>query len=794
MTTEPPTTPHGWEQINTNGGTGYQGGEHHHYYSGTTIGQPATAAAAAAAARVVVGSPVSGWDPLELGVHTSITATVPGGQAGLPRYVTRPHDQQLRAILRDHVDRGESGLVLLVGDSCTGKTRALYEAVTDPAVGLTSRPIYKPARPGQRVLADQLRAGLPGPVIVWLDELQRYVGQHDLGASVTSALHTLLTTEPSHVGGPILVLATLWTTTLTALTTEPRTDAGGAAGADTIRTLLTADHNHHVNRVTVAPDFTDADPTQLRAAAAADPRIRAALDAAGDPARITQILAGGTNLLARLYPHDPDLKAAALDAGPPFHSPARAIIYAAGELRRVGWVDRSIPQALLRGVATGYLDTPHHKGWFENGITEATCDAAADQQQTLNIHTHGIPALVAIEDAQGQPPESYDLHDYLIQDHLTRNAFSVTADSLWTTLASESASGGWAAAMQFSQSARRRGLLTHAISFLEPWISERRDVFGSYVRLHIWRGIDEREAQGLLNLTRNRSERRLVARRLADEGLHSGWRELRAMAEAGDETSVATLMRCLSRRRQQTDLEELRRWRDAGERRAGAELLRLDAARFTLAALDELRRLRDDGDRAAGERLYYLLAKRGTEDDLTELKACASDGDASAQKRLDEARAGQGDDQALTRLKAQAASGGAPSQRRVARALSRRGDDAAIELLRECADAGDGSAQHHLARWLARQGDEASLRELRTRTVRGDQSARALLIDRYVAHADIEGLKWCVHGGYRLAAKRLISLYRRDQHNVFELDVGGNPVTTRADPGHRVPPLLDSHA
>ena len=202
--------------------------------------------------------------------------------------------------------------------------------------------------------------------------------------------------------------------------------------------------------------------------------------------------------------------------------------------------------------------------------------------------------------------------------------------------------------------------------------------------------IDEREAQGLLNLTRNRSERRLVARRLADEGLHSGWRELRAMAEAGDETSVATLMRCLSRRRQQTDLEELRRWRDAGERRAGAELLRLDAARFTLAALDELRRLRDDGDRAAGERLYYLLAKRGTEDDLTELKACASDGDASAQKRLDEALAGQGDDQALTRLKAQAASGGAPSQRRVARALSRRGDDAAIELLRECADAGDG--------------------------------------------------------------------------------------------------------
>lgn len=718
--------------------------------------QPPGPAAAAASA------PIGQWDPLDLGVHDSITVH---GEAGLTPYLARDHDHRLRQILEQAAAGDRPSLVLVVGTSCSGKTRTLYEAVLDV---LPDWAVTAPC--GASALARTLTADFPARTIVWLDELQDQLPATPAGITAARALTELLVAPV----GPIVVAGTLWPTNLAAMRARPTPDKAHA-GAGAIPTLLARG-----TVITVPDTFTH---TELQGQNAVDdPRIRKAIDTAAadghpDGRKITQVLAGGAQLVSRLYPQTSP-------PGDVFSRAASALLRAAGDLRRVG-MPNPLPRWAIEGAAPGYLDPPDCRPpdqWLPAAFEEAT-QAARDDDTLAGTRTHdhhrqGIPALTPhwTTDDGGTLLEGYDLHDYLLQDHLERNFDSEIANSLWTTLTSRPGHGGWALAMMLSQSARRRGLISHAINLLEPWLQLRRDAFGSFVRLQIWRGVDDRMSWELLEMCQNSAERRIVAGRLAEAGLDSGWLELRSGAVAGIEESAAVLARSLARRRRSSDLQELQQLREDGDSHAAYELLRLGSRQQESTTFDHLRDLRRSGDRAAGERLYYMLSKRATAEDLRELAGYANQGDDHAQMRLDEALASCGDDAALRRLTARALAGGAPSQRRLARALARRGDAKSIDMLRARADAGEGSAQHHLARWLARQDDEASFEELRLRTLQGDESARALYIDRLVLRRDIEGLKSCVRAGYRLAAKRLIALYRRDTPDVTELDNGGGPV------------------
>jgi hypothetical protein len=71
-------------------------------------------------------APIGEWDAEALGVHRSITVE---GETGLTPYLPRPHDAQLRARLAEARNVRQASIVVLVGGSCTGKTRTLYEAV-----------------------------------------------------------------------------------------------------------------------------------------------------------------------------------------------------------------------------------------------------------------------------------------------------------------------------------------------------------------------------------------------------------------------------------------------------------------------------------------------------------------------------------------------------------------------------------------------------------------------------------------------------------------------------------------
>ena len=62
----------------------------------------------------------------EFGVHQATSDGLDGADGAMPPYIRRPHDEVLRALLDPAVP--DSRLIVLRGDSCTGRSRAVYEA------------------------------------------------------------------------------------------------------------------------------------------------------------------------------------------------------------------------------------------------------------------------------------------------------------------------------------------------------------------------------------------------------------------------------------------------------------------------------------------------------------------------------------------------------------------------------------------------------------------------------------------------------------------------------------------
>ncbi|MBT1099778.1 helix-turn-helix transcriptional regulator [Streptomyces sp. Tu10] len=152
------------------------------------------------------GKSIGEWEPHDLEVHPA------GGDASrqgssslpLPGYVRREHDKGLMQAVRECA-QGHSRMVVLVGTSSTGKTRACWEAV-QPLAGQGWR-LWHPFDPtrGESALEDLHR--VQPRTVVWLNEAQHYLGDPKFGERIAAAIHASLT-EPTR--GPVLVLGTLW--------------------------------------------------------------------------------------------------------------------------------------------------------------------------------------------------------------------------------------------------------------------------------------------------------------------------------------------------------------------------------------------------------------------------------------------------------------------------------------------------------------------------------------------------------------------------------------------------------
>lgn len=321
--------------------------------------------------------PVREWHPFDLDVHRAVG---PAELPYLPAYLPRAHDAALAGWLR----APSTGMAVLTGESSTGKTRALYEAVT---TFLPTWPLVYPrtAEDLLRVLAGGVEPG----TVLWLNETQNHL-DGATGEQAAVALRTLL-----ELPGPFVVLGTMWPRHWSSLVKNPQ------AGA-----LL----EHRVERIRVADRL---DAAEL-AGVPAGPRLLSALTTAHD-GRVIQVVAGGPALVER-HEH-PDT---------PEDRYATAIVTAALDARRLG--HRSpLPAGLLAAAAPGYLAEEDRVGapdtWFAEGMAVA-----------VNGRT-GVAALIPRRRGPGiGPPDGYEVHDYLDQHGRTARRWARTPDSLWDAL------------------------------------------------------------------------------------------------------------------------------------------------------------------------------------------------------------------------------------------------------------------------------------------------------------------------------------------------------------------------
>ncbi|MGW5637683.1 hypothetical protein ACWEWQ_23080, partial [Streptomyces sp. NPDC003832] len=317
------------------------------------------------------------WDPVRLGVHPA-----PGldDTVDLPptEYLPRPHDETLRGLLARTAAARGGVFVLLVGRSASGKTRAAYEAVK--AV-LPDWPVVYPAD------AEELTAARVAPrTVLWLDEAQRSLSGA-AGERAARALARLLDEV-----APLAVVGTMRTEHLRRLT---ETGRGVEDGFPHTHDLLTGRHT----RIAV-PDTLPADAPDVAAAAARDPRLAAAVRAAGAGRRVLQHLTVGPELVRR-WEMGPDQW---------FTAPEHAVLTAAAEARRLGHAS-AVPAMLLKEAAAGFMDSTARatagEEWFPAAIAALT-SAAGPAPLIAERHVPGVGN-----------PDSYRPDDYLEQ-HISR--------------------------------------------------------------------------------------------------------------------------------------------------------------------------------------------------------------------------------------------------------------------------------------------------------------------------------------------------------------------------------------
>ncbi|MFJ5865061.1 hypothetical protein ACIQEY_11720 [Streptomyces parvus] len=276
-----------------------------------------------------LGRPIGECDPHLLEVHPAGTSAARNPELLEPvlsGYVRRAHDARL-ALNVEAARAGRSRMVVLVGSSSTGKTRACWEAI-QPLADEGWR-VWHPQDPSR---AQAALAGLPyvGPrTVVWLNEAQHYLGDERVGESIAAAVHSLLA-EPERA--PVLVLGTLWREHSDEYTALPA--PGGTDPHSRVRELL-------AGRTVPVPDVFDPDSlAQARTLARQGDRLLSeALTGDAGRGRLAQHLAGAPELLRRY------------EEGSPF---GRALLRAAMDARRLGAGPR-LARAFLIEAATDYM-------------------------------------------------------------------------------------------------------------------------------------------------------------------------------------------------------------------------------------------------------------------------------------------------------------------------------------------------------------------------------------------------------------------------------------------------------
>ncbi|MGW1513117.1 alpha/beta fold hydrolase [Streptomyces sp. NPDC002394] len=424
-------------------------------------------------------------DPLDLGVHRAAQSTDPRGSTAvdpereeLTPYLVREHDHRLREQLAAAVRADTPLFALLLGESATGKTRALYEAV----LGLA--PDHVLLHPAD---AEELQQLLDDGTVVqgtvlWLNETQRYV-LGAAGAAIAKRLARQLTESPG-----IVIVGAMWRTPhFKDLTAKSLSPDGGP-----IQDLL---HHRHTVRLEVPDQLTPAESSALRTLAVeqSDKRVIEALDAGKADGRVIQHLSGGPELLAAyLLSGGPELLTAYRERSPLapvdhaqtiFTPVEHAIITAALDARRLGH-HQPIPAALLADAADGYLSPGQRLSepdWAATALRGLTHGYRRGDHEDRTDIRHCLTALKTHSPQSGTPP-SYEPADYLEQHTRVVRYDQLGPRSLWNALTKHTSDP--ADLERLAEAARKRGLLKTAVGlFRRAVLAGNPDAACNLIRL-----------------------------------------------------------------------------------------------------------------------------------------------------------------------------------------------------------------------------------------------------------------------------------------------------------------------
>ncbi|WP_405827367.1 hypothetical protein [Streptomyces sp. NBC_00105] len=735
-----------------------------------------------------LGKPISGWEPHDLEIHPAGPPAPDGpgleatGRQVLPGYVRRAHDQVLAKAVRD-VGKGISRMLVLVGTSSTGKTRACWEAVQP----LADRG-WRLWHPFDQTRAEAAREDLhrvQPRTVVWLNEAQHYLGSRTAGERIAAAVHQLLVTPER---GPVLVLGTLWPEYAHQYTTLP--SPGGEDPHSRARELLSG-------RTLTVPDSFDA-PALAAAAALAESGDRLLADTltrAHTDGRITQDLAGAPELLNR-YQH----------ATPA----AKALLEAAIDARRLG-VGLHLPQAFLTDAARDYLSQSDYDQLSENWAEAAFAELAR------TVHGKQAPLRRTIPRPPRRPPTPstatlpaprpagpmFRLADYLEQHGRTTHTHLCPPSSFWHAAHTHLAHPDDLDNLAQAADARHRLQWAHHLDYRAAEYGDTRALVRLAVRreeaggregaeLLARQAADRGDTDALVHLAVRREEAgdrqgaETLYQQAADHGdSHATYLLAVRREEARDQQGAETLYQQAADHGDTRALYSLAEIREKAGDREGAELLARQAAdrgdTYALCLL-ALRR-KKAGDRQGAETLYQQAADHGDTDArnrLAEIREKAGDrqgaetlyqqaadhGDTRALYSLAEIREKAGDRQGAETLCQQAAADG-DTDALFFLAVRREGTgdrQGAETLYQQAADRGDTRALYFLAVRREEAGDREGAELLaRQAADRGDTDALFFLAVRREEAGDRQGAETLYqqaadHGGphatYLLAVRR----------------------------------------
>lgn len=616
--------------------------------------------------------PVRSWTARQLGIHAAISsgpALSPDEDFVLPTFVPRPHDTALRELLSAAAEHGESKLVLVRGDSCTGKTRSAFEAVREVVPDWDLLRFGKAESLQAALQLDEIRAR----TVLWLDTGHHYL-YGATGESIAAGLLNLL----DQGAGSILALLTLWREDDHVLTSAPlpRQEDNHLQA----RSLLAQAH-----RIVVPSDFGD-DMNAVRETSISDASLAQALSAG--TSAITQNLAAGPALLDH------------------YNNPAgkqgvhgRALITAAIDARRLG-VNGPLPLEFLRAAAPGYLtDSQRAEADPESWFTAALTYAELRIKRVVSA-LHPLPSAVGM----GPAPGVVGLADYLEQHERSVRRLVCPPATFWTAALDHLATPD---VRRLARAAAARGRFRHAASLYHA-VADHGDttVLGLVGQI--------REAVG------ETADAERLYKRAADDGYAVAMIRLALLREkAGDGGSaevlyaraakagnIGAVMRLAQLREKQGDLTDAER------------LYTQAAAAKNARAMIRLARIREKQEDANGAEEWYrtMIAAGGASALLRMAQKWERDGDWTSAERL---------------YSLAAECGVAYASVLWARLKQRRGDSIGAERqFQQAADAGNTGAMVHLAQMCEKVEDWISAERLYSQAADGENVGALLHLAR----------------------------------------------------------------